>query len=59
MESFDATHAWDMGYHCAVRGIIRAVPPGTWMANYSKDFYAGYDAAILDGAWGENQECRY
>lgn len=51
MASFDASHAWDMGYHYAVRGICRHVPSGTWMASFGSDFLDGWDSAVRDGNW--------
>lgn len=53
--TFTAADAWEYGYGYAVRGIIRHVPRGTWMADFSADFLAGWDAAVADGRWGTVQ----
>lgn len=55
MASFDAEHAWDLGYHYAVRGICRVAPRGTWIVKFSADFLAGYDQAVSDQRWGTHQ----
>ena len=53
MRVFDASHAWDIGFWMAVRGILH-MPDGTWLSKFARDWKDGYQQAIKDGKWGTN-----
>lgn len=51
MTSFNATHAFDIGYGMAVKGFSKIVPGGTWLTKFGKDWVAGWEMAVEDGKW--------
>ena len=56
LKNFDASHAYQLGFRCAVCGGGRIVPGGTWIESFAADFREGWDDAVSDGKFGTDPE---